>query len=529
MNLLKILPVTEDRTFCFKINKKKLCFKTNGLTAVLAALLLGFLIYNLIYAAHLASVAFSYDYAIDSSENSLIASVFRAKDIGFYFDFYSRPYLPTLYPPVFYLAALGLDNLLGPGVASGRLVSFISLIGTAFIFAGIVFKKLGNMFLGAVVFVLFLMNDTICWGLLYRTEMLYLFFIAAAVCLGVLKDTGAKMRTFSLAFLSLAFFTNLAAVLQFLIIVFFWFLADYKKSRNTKLVAGISKTAVLSLAFLFFSAALSYGLHLLTGSFYFKNILFPVYYLNRGGLTGAFGLLFFYLRLYWPFILYVLVFSLTERKKLKDRRVLNILSIGLLFNILFMFMRGWYNGYDPGYALEPYLWLFYLVVWTGITGWKSARARLIFLLVLVFYAGMSFPVSNNPLFKKHTPPFFTAEQLGYNEIEKDSMVKLMKHSESDIISADQTIPIILNKPPVLDIYTMGFLNKGGKWETSEFEEDVEKGRYKYIAIKTGHSDLGLFEGLAGEYFKRIGRKMILEGKEYGVVWDIYEYCNNKNN
>ncbi len=527
MNLLKILPAAEDKTFCLKINRKELCFKTNSMVAVLAALLLGLLIYNLIYAAHLASAALSYDYVIDSSENSIFASVFLAKDIGFYPDYYSRPYMPTLYPPVFYLVSSVVDSFFSLGAAGGRLVSFISLMGAALIFAWIVFNRMKNIFLGAVVFVLFLINDTVCWGLLFRTEMLYLFFIVAAVCFGVLKDAGTKIRIFSLAFLMLAFFTNLAAVLQFLIISFSWLRADYTESKNKKPGAGIRNTVVLSSIFLFLSIALTYGLHFLTGAFYSRSILLPVYYLRRGDLSSAFGLLFFYARLYWPFILYVSVFGLTERKRMKNRKVLNILFAGLLFNILFMFMRGWYNGYDVSYSLEPYIWFFFLVVWTGVAGWKTARARLAFVLILVVYAGITFPVSNNPLFTKHAGPFFTVEQLGYNEIEKNNMVSLMKNSGGDIISGDQTIPVILNKPPVLDIYTMGFLHEMGMWETSEFEEDVRKGNYEYIAIRMGHPALGLFENLADGYFKRIGRKMILEGKEYGVVWDIYEYSNNK--
>ncbi len=137
---------------------------------------------NFFQFLHQASILLSHPYSVNVIEDSMWASSVLSRMIGLYPDYLQWPYVPTFYPPLFYLFVIPLHETFGFGIMAGRLLSGLSALGISLLLFRTVYEGTKKWELSAAVFLAFFLSpDIYYWGLLYRIDMLMLFFLDLAI------------------------------------------------------------------------------------------------------------------------------------------------------------------------------------------------------------------------------------------------------------------------------------------------------------------------------------------------------------
>jgi len=131
-------------------------------------------------------IALIFEYPLDYGEGQLLNQAFRITqgEPLYPADITTPPYLISNYPPVYILINAFFIWIFGPSLLIGRLIAFLSTLGSAFLIASILREFMPNRkFLPLVTgSVTFLINPYVLeWSSLFRIDMLALLFSLAGL------------------------------------------------------------------------------------------------------------------------------------------------------------------------------------------------------------------------------------------------------------------------------------------------------------------------------------------------------------
>ncbi|MBL7197233.1 MAG: hypothetical protein ISS47_03980 [Candidatus Omnitrophica bacterium] len=510
MNIAEIIPDTQDgKISCSVWGRSIKCNLSNLITALLL-LLFGILLLNLFYFFHYSYLALTYPYSMNRLEGTMWASIVCSKFVSLYPDYSIWPYMPTAYPPVFYLLAMFLHNVFHMGISAGRIVSLISAIGTAFIFARLCYTKSQNRFFSIIFFMLFFANESIYhWGLLYRVDMLSIFFIGLALYFGLAKDCTVHNQIVSCIFLFFAFFTKSTFVAPIVVLFCYWSFIEYTRNRNADSHPKVRiKTLLVGGLFLGVVILMLLILQAVTDGRYVKHVFGLMVGISIFNIERGIDLFRLFICKYWPLIIYVaiLFFSKCREKKMTPKVIFQY--IGLCLALLQLFIAGSRMGSDYNYYLEPCLWLFFIISTSMAEMWQRKVIYTILLICLIRFAFISVPFPRNPFLftiEKAKHATFAMAYFKYDTMVKDEILDLISKTEKNVLTEDAAIAIRAGKTPIFEPFLMNKSNymRLWNWNSSDFIKEMKNGNYKYIVVQCEFTKSKFISDLLREYFNRI--------------------------
>jgi len=476
------------------------------------------LILNFCYFLHHVYLVFTYPFSINHVEGATWASIVCSKTVGLYPNFQLPPYLPTSYPPLFYLLALPLHNLLNLGLNAGRIISLASSLSLALLIAHLAYLKSQNRFFGLIMFFAFIATANIFyWGTLYRIDMLLLLLIGLALYFGLAMQRDLRYQLFALAFLSLAFFTKSTCLIPIAAIFTHWGIEEFKTKRSLFKTISLGGLWALSLTIIFTI------LQIATGGRYSQQVFGLMSSMTTFTLVDGFNLFMYFIKLYWPLLvlsLYILFLTIYKKRL---SLTLAIAYLGLLASLSFIFIAGSRIGSDTNYYLEAYLWLFLIVCFSLPILWSQKINQLAIVGAIFIFTVISTPVPFNPISISIFNPAASMEYLGKDKMVKNEIIQIIRQSPKDVLTGDASLAILAGKTPVFEPYILNWLESKGEWKKDQFVNEIKSGQYEYIAMAGRYKKIGFINKLAEKYYKKIAKLKTTKVDNGAMFWEIYKF------
>jgi hypothetical protein len=472
-----------------------------------------------------AWISLGYPYSINSTEGSNWAATFLADKIGLYANAMQWPYIPTSYAPLYYLIAWPLHHFLGLGIAAGRLISLFSTLGIGAVLYKSAAERTGNTLLALMLPLFFFVSpDIFYWGLLYRVDMLMLFFLSVAVYFGMIQNRSPRDRFISIGFLYLAFFTKSNCAGSALVLFAYWLAEDFK----SRPIQGLRSFFHLRYLVLFSLLVLiTFGvLELVTRGQFIRSVfglMVGTTFWKPG--RGMVFLCYFFDYASPAILLAILGAALKIIRKERLERKFLFSFLGLMIGILHLYVLGNRAGADTNYALEAFLWLFFILVQifprSGGGGLEilSFQWTVVISLFLFTCAGSQL---HDSLRIADSAVYARARE------NRDVLTKYISRLPGKVLVEDLAIAIRAGKEPVFESYVLGTLADCGHWDPRNFIQDLQSGRYKYIVAVDGFfTDSKFMPPILRFYYRPVREFYLPLRRLWNDVWTVYEYRGYK--
>ncbi|MBU1866916.1 MAG: hypothetical protein KKD13_00365, partial [Candidatus Margulisbacteria bacterium] len=405
------------------------------------------LFFNLLYFLSHVFIVFSYPFSFNHVEGAMWGSLVAAKTFGLYPNYQLYPYLPTSYPPLFYLLALPLHSFFHLGLTAGRLISLTSTLLIAGFFARLSYCYSRDRFLGLLLFLAFLSSpDIFYWGTLYRVDLLLSLFLCLALYFGLVRSDSFRSKMLALLFFWLAFVTKSSFIVPPIVVFGLWLSCEFQKDRTIVKTLGLITLFSICLG-------LTLGLlQIVTLGQYIPQVFGLMTSMSYFNLTDGINLLLLFFKLYWPLLTLVvgLLLFLLQQKKLAAVQIAAF--SGLAASFLYILIFGSRMGSDTNYFLESYLWLFLAICFALPVFWKNPWHQRFLLASLAIFALATTPCSLNPFAQSFFEPSASLEYFGQDKLVKNQIVSIIKPSKGDVLTDDAAIAILAGKMPVFEPY-----------------------------------------------------------------------------
>jgi hypothetical protein len=298
-------------------------------------IILLFLIFSLYSSLNYSYKVITFNYPLNYGEGIVLSSAIRFSEGKIYLDINQPPYDVDTYPPVYYFFLSLLFPFFGKTLLAGRLLSFLSLVGTS-ILVFLISYKLGKNYIVSFISAALILSSFPfnLWGNLVRVDTLGLFFLTLGICL-LLYAKGIKLLFASLISFFLAFFTRF----DFILGIFFFYACVFKFKRQYffRLCAMGIVTFLTSSVFL-----------IARWSNFFYHVMSPIT-LSKNEINNTLGVLLILTG--FPFFLFTLCFSLFCIVRSKNE-LYRLFFVYLLFSFIFLLLRIIKVGSDINYFYE---------------------------------------------------------------------------------------------------------------------------------------------------------------------------------
>jgi hypothetical protein len=184
----------------------------------------------------------SFPYPVDYGEGPLLSQVGRLASFENIYtaNLSQSPYTITNYPPIYMLIQVPLNWLFGPTFWYGRLLSLISMGGTA-VFITLTLKTLTHDWLAALIggLLLFAIPYVKAWAPLYRIDPLALGLSWSALYLLIRDQSNRRSLLMVAVLLTAAIFTRQSYGLAAPLAAFTWLLSQQPRRRALILAAYV--------------------------------------------------------------------------------------------------------------------------------------------------------------------------------------------------------------------------------------------------------------------------------------------------
>jgi hypothetical protein len=451
-----------------------------------------------------------YDYDLDYSEGFMIEDSQRLAETG---ELYPSPSLENglesvKYTPFFYVLFSFLGSIFGFSFLMGRIISFLSLLGTLWISHLIVREYLPEsnspILLPLLILVPYLSMYT---GLNIRVDMMAIFFSALGVLLFIKERLYLSLIPFTLAF-----FTKQTYIAGFAACCFYlWSQNDglkgieRVKDREIRVQEYILKHKELTKLLLLYTTALLTGitiLHYWSSGNFLTNIISA----NVGGWELRYDLL------NWTTSVFFLLFSLTAYYLYIYRdKLLGTYFIFALVIALVQMLRGGAWVYP---IMEPFV---VSVIATTVLYHKHPlspdKISLILLAQLVIF--MVAPPVNGTVFDIKS---FDER----NSATDNKIISYIENSEKPLFTEHTGYQITQNIEPSPEIWGMYEQHSSNKVQTSQIQEFFKRKNYSIIATYLRIDNLPIENYIENNYKleKEIQRNDMLLNEER---WRIYKW------
>lgn len=173
----------------------------------ISGILMGSIAYSYI---HRVIWAIGYPQPLDYGEGPILNQVrYILQGRNYYKDINYPPYIIGNYPPVFNLLSLLFVPIFGISFATGRLVAFLAVIGTAYIIYRIVLKFTGNNVVAFLTGLFYLSIDYVyVWGIYMRIDTLSIFFNMLGIYWVIQYEDDYKKLRWCVLFFLLSLYTR---------------------------------------------------------------------------------------------------------------------------------------------------------------------------------------------------------------------------------------------------------------------------------------------------------------------------------
>ncbi len=451
------------------------------IVTLLLFVLLGLLLINALFSAQNTAVVLDYPYSIDEVEGSTWASLDWMDAIGLYPAYRDFPYIPTSYPPLFYLATHALSFLVGPSLLAGRLVSLFATLGIALIAALLVHRLTRDRLVAAIAGLLFLVGSSaLSWGTLYRVDALALLFTASGLLVASTDPPRRRTVVIAACLFLAAWFTKQTALFGGAIAAA-WLLWRSRRPLDSKTPSTrfvlITIAATIGTALL-----LVLLLQQLTEGRYAENVFGLM-----SGITvfrSAPGLTL--IALFWKssalFVAAVLPLFLFERSALRRARpfvlFLGAGAIVVIVALVPMLLR---SGSNANYFLRPHFLLVVLAA-LGLALVRAPRGQIAVVLLLIAATLAALPFPGNPMLHWSSTPWQTSAAYGEDRLVKDAVREKLCAVEGEVLSDDLAIPLSCGKRAIFEPFLLEELRLRQHWDPAPFLRDCVGGRYRRVAM-----------------------------------------------
>ena len=474
-----------------------------------------------------ASLLLSHPYSVNVVEGAMWASVAISSRFGLYPDYFHWPYIPTSYPPLFYLLTMGVHFLTNWGLAAGRLVSLIASLLTAGIFFKIVYERTKKIIpAGVIFFCFFISPDIYHWGLIYRIDLLMMLNLTAAVYWGMVRGKTFTERMLSVIFLILAFFTKSTCLITVGFLFVYWFFCELRQRKSE---ASFWKripiqTAVLSCFLILSIFLITQILQFLAHGRYVQSVFGLMSVMTKFHFRH--GVLIFrdFINYVFPLIFFAILILLPKVRARALSMEFYFSFLAFMTATFSLWVIGSREGSDSNYVLEAYMWLFVLLSFGIGDVWKEQGYRKIIqgLIVLSCFA---FFVEGS----QHHDVFMQIGDVGFYR--GDAVVKkILQHRLEQIpgeaLAEDPAIAIRASKTPVFEPYILGALSQKKIWDPGPFIQEIERGDYAYVVFIDRYRDhVPFFMPLLEKYYKKVWTCKSPMNHMTSKQWVLYQWKN----
>ncbi len=476
------------------------------------------LLINLGFFAQMSATILQYPYSIDEVEGSTWASVDWMDEIGAYPDYLQHPYIPTSYPPLFYVATRAMGVVAGNTMLAGRLVSLLATLATALVVGLFVRRWTQDRMLALIGGLLFLAGNTpFAWGMLYRVDALATLLTALGLFFALSPGLTRRRIIVAALFFLAAWFTKQTALFGactaavYLLWASFTHRDDRQHPSPAFVIVVIAATMLAAGALIGILQATTHGRYWMNAFGLMSNLT------HFSWQPGAMLTQDFFL-LYTPLIFAVAFFLIIEQRRIRhEAPALLFLGGGLLFVIACLPMMLFRVGSNTNYFVRPHL-LLVLLAPIGIAWCRRKWARMSMVTAPFLFVLITLPFPGNPINGWSYVPWQMSAVLEEDRAVKDAVAERICAEEGEVLSDDLSIPLSCGKRAIFEPFLMDELRRRGFWDPKPFVADVTDGRYR-LAAYSGRFHYVPFvrDALTTRY------KPIFMAQTPKPVWDITQW------
>ncbi|MFH0875146.1 MAG: hypothetical protein V1859_04350 [archaeon] len=336
------------------------------------------------------------------------------------------PFIPNLYPPVYFILSGFLVLFFGIALFPLRLISIVSCLIILFFLYKIIKKTNGNTLVAALFItnplaVMYFVAIPDYLAIMFSLVGLYLFFIG-------------KPNYVYIPFFVLAFFTKQNAVIGFCAVMLYLLLK-----------CKIKEFAVNALFFSVILALIIYYLSYITKGEFLQQVFLNTLEQQKS-LSQYLFFIAFVFALFYPF------FIAANNSVRKPKTLFSIYFFLSILSALFFLSK---RGSDMNYFFEP---IIATVIMSAQT--KENKGFLFYSIATVFITLFLFTSINHPLFV----PVSSIRETD------NALSTIIQKKEGDMIIIGKAGLVQMNnKTPIYEEFEMGERFNSGKWDAKEFD------------------------------------------------------------
>lgn len=429
---------------------------------ILTYIILTFLAVNAL-AWFVTSIKFIlYPYSIDFGEGILLSqSAMISKGQNIYPPITDYPYIVSNYHPFFPFLNSLFYHFTSPALWTGRLISLLSVLGSMTLICMIVYKfskRLSISLLAALTPLC--LSFPYNWTFLYRVDMPGIFLSLLGLYLYIYPPRKGGIYISIIPF-TLAFLTKLNFVLAPIACVI-------------DLLCRPEKNKFRFIIILIISLIVPYlVIDLATGNGLFKHtFIYTVNEFHRGRMFDGYRDILDYTL----FLICALIIGITQI----NNRIIILLSSYVVLVFLSLATYG-AEGSDSNYFLE---YIFVLSLFMGFSLSRLFKANgnqstfSCYGLALIFI--VLFVLNGRIL---HGSEFIPIRSFNRSIESGKQIDQFVRSCPGDVISEDATFLARNGKPMLFQPYIMSLLSRKGKWDQTNFVNDIKNKRFKMIILR----------------------------------------------
>jgi len=429
---------------------------------LLAATILGFAIF-LLSAPKIAA----YPFGLDFGEGYLLEHARRLGNAeNIYGDISHYPYTVCNYPILYPLLIGLIMKATGVTLAAGRWVSIIATLASCWLVVFILLRLTRNQLISVICGLMFVcVPAAFRWGQVFRVDALAVALSLTGLAIFIAAGND-KRRLWSIPFFIAAFLTKQSMLAAFAAVLLHTL---YINRRSGLLYAALA----------LIGGAVVYMLidYATAGGMFRHNFLFTANAFFPERLAAG---LKTYLLYTGPLILIALFHLGYGKPILRD----NPLPLYFLFANATMLTYG-YEGSDSNYFIEP-LAADLLIAGVALSAWvprigksennlKLNWAGVLLVVILLAQFLMVRGFYNNE---------FQVAYIGERDIENGKLlVNLIKNTPGDVVSEDASFQVSAGKPVLFEPYIMTLLAEQGKWDQTDFVNDLRNAHFGLVILR----------------------------------------------
>jgi 4-amino-4-deoxy-L-arabinose transferase-like glycosyltransferase len=407
---------------------------------VLGILILSFLYYNI------SHIFYPYDFTYNEGFNLVRLNEY-VKTGQLYLNPENYPYIPNLYPPVYYLLSSPFIKLFGLSLVPLRLISFFSAILISLMIYIILKKETKDRYIPLICALFFLGNPLNVMYFVATVDLLAMFFsIAGLFSYVILK--GKKKYFLSILFFVLAFYTKQNTLIALGAVVI-----DLLLKKRFKILI------IYSSIIAFINPSILIVINYITKGEFIQQV-----FINTLKQDHSFSQLFFLLVFIIIFIYIFAIACVYLRKSFTH--LFSIYFIVVFISTIFFITK---KGSDVNYLLEP---LICLTLLFGLSLSSLNKNRLksiyslffVYLILLFIFQIAMFATINHPLLIS----------IGDTRLTDDKLSDLVRNNQGRMILIGKSALALENGgSPAFEEFEIGERYKYGYWNSSNFYIDCK--------------------------------------------------------